>query len=258
MAEILNNIIVNGSQISTPKGPEAKLVPAPAPEGGGKYWRQLDFIDPEKLNEYAILVAGAGSVGSWATLALAKMGAQRVTVWDRDIVDLHNASVQIFSSREVGGRKALLLSAWVDRLADNGARVTAVTRHLDADAGVASIDQEILVMAVDSMPARRYLWDLAKASPKVRLVIDVRMGGEVLRMYAVDPRDPSQEAFYEGNFYDGGPGEALSCSAQATIYTSMFAAAFVSSVVSSFVSGQPLENEVVFHTRTLKIIRGRA
>jgi hypothetical protein len=234
-------------------------VEAPAPEAkkadsGGKYWRQMDFCNPDKLNEYSFLVVGAGSVGSWATLALTKMGAQHVSVWDKDIISEHNASVQIYSAREVGERKVKALVDWVGKLTDVG--VVGRLQHLDKDSTPVLDPNTILVMAVDSMEARRYLWELAKACPEIKLVIDPRMGGEAMRMYAVNPRDPQHEAFYEENL--DYVGETLPCTGQAIIYTSMFAASFVSSIVSSFVNGAPFRNEIMFHTRSFKIIQGEA
>lgn len=237
----------------------AVAVPAPAiapkVEGGGKYWRQTDFLNPEKLNEFSFVVVGAGSVGSWTTLALTKMGAQHVTVWDKDIVEEHNASVQVYSTREIGQRKSKLLVDWIGKLTDIG--IMGVSQHLDKDAVPVFNRDTILVMAVDNMEARRYLWDLAKACPEIRLVIDMRAGGEVLRMYAVNPRDPQHETFYEDNCYGGGDGEALPCTAQAISYSSFFAAAFVASTVSSFVNGIPFNNEVVFHSRDFKLSKDK-
>jgi molybdopterin/thiamine biosynthesis adenylyltransferase len=223
-----------------------------APEKNQKYWRQLDFLSPEKLNEWSFVVVGAGSVGSWAALALAKMGAQKITVWDKDVINEHNASVQVYSSDEVGRRKTEVLVDWIRKLA--GQEVTGFTQHLDKDARPAFDQQTIMVMAVDNMDARKHLWAVAKACPAVRLVIDPRMGGEVLRMYAVNPHDPMHEAFYEENLYSTEEAERLPCTAQAIIYTSMFAASFVSSVVSSFVNGVPFRNEMTFHCRQHKLI----
>lgn len=250
----------SGSEIlvTTEIPPGTTVYESAKPESGGKYWRQLDFINPEKLNEYDVLMVGAGSVGSWATLALAKMGAQRVYVWDKDVVELHNASVQVYSSRETGGQKAYLLADWIDKLADNGVRIKAIAEHLEPDSDVVISKDTIMVMAVDNMLARRNLWALAKANPRIKLVIDMRSSGDVLRMYAINPQDPQHEAFYEEQFYDGRPGEELPCTRQAVSFSSFFAAAFIGSVVAAFVNGQPFDNEVIMNTLNFKIITGKA
>ena len=252
-------LVPSGGVLVTTELPKGTVYMDAKPEGGGKYWRQMDFLDPEKLNEYSILVVGAGAVGSWATLALAKMGAQNVSVWDKDVVELHNASVQVYSSREVGKKKAYLLADWVDKLADNGMRINAVAENIDADTvNLVCPSNAIMVMAVDNMPARRHLWDLAKANPKIKLVVDVRSSGDVLRVYAVNPQDPQHEAFYEGQFYDGRPGEAMPCTRQAISFSSFFSAAFIASTVAAFVNGHPFYNEVVFNTLNFRISKGRA
>jgi molybdopterin/thiamine biosynthesis adenylyltransferase len=223
-----------------------------APEKNGKYWRQLDLLSPEKLNEWSFVVVGAGSVGSWAALALAKMGVQRMTVWDGDIVSEHNASVQVYSSAEVGRRKVEVLKQWIESLANQD--IAALPIKLDKEARPVFNGNTILVMAVDNMDARKYLWDLAKICPEIRLVIDPRMGGEVLRLYVVNPHDPIHEEFYQSNLYSSVEAEQLPCTAQGIIYTSMFAAAFVAGAVSSFVNGLPFKNEVMFHCRQFKMV----
>jgi molybdopterin/thiamine biosynthesis adenylyltransferase len=232
---------------------DVNAVEAPKPpEKNQKYWRQLDLMSPEKLNEWSFVVVGAGSVGSWTALALAKMGAQKITVWDRDVVDEHNVSCQVYQSYAVGKRKVEVLAGIVQDLTDQ--QVVGIVQHLDKDARPTFDDQTILVMAVDNMDARKHLWEVAKACPAIRLVIDVRMGGEVLRMYAVNPHDPMHEAFYEENLYSSEEGEHLPCTAQAVSYSSFFSAAFIASTVSSFVNGVPFRNETTFHCRQHKLI----
>jgi molybdopterin/thiamine biosynthesis adenylyltransferase len=226
------------------------------PEKNQKYWRQLDLLSPERLNEWSFVFVGVGSVGSWSALALAKMGAQKITVWDRDVVDEHNCSCQVFSPDSIGRRKVEALDDVLSHL--TGQKIVGMVQNLDKDARPVFDDQTILVMAVDNMDARKHLWELAKACPSIRLVIDVRMGGEVLRMYAVNPHDPMHEAFYEENLYSTEEGEHLPCTAQAVSYSSFFSAAFIASTVSAFVNGTPFRNETTFHCRQHKLVGSQA
>jgi len=226
------------------------------PEKNQKYWRQLDLMNPEKLNEWSFVVVGAGSVGSWTALALAKMGAQKITVWDRDIVSEHNCSVQIFSDGEVGNRKVDALVEWLKKL--TGQEAIGMRQHLDKEARPIFDNQTILVMGVDDMGARKHLWEVAKSCPAIRFVIDVRVGGETLRMYAVNPHDPIQQQFYEDNYYSSSESLPLPCTAQMVIFVAMFSASFVASLVSSFINGTVVKNEIAFDTRRFKLISSEA
>jgi len=51
------------------------------------YWRQLKIFNPSKHRDIKIAMIGAGSVGSFTALVLAKMGLTNITVWDDDVVE---------------------------------------------------------------------------------------------------------------------------------------------------------------------------
>jgi len=234
---------------------EVPVVPVEEkPEPGQVYWRQLDILNPEKLNEFSFVIVGAGATGSWTALALAKLGAKHVTVWDHDVINEHNAPVQVYSTRETGKRKIEALVDWVGRLTNTG--VFGVAQRLDKHATPVFDKNTVLVTCVDNMEARKYCWELAKACPDIRLVIDPRLAREVLRLYAVNPQDPQHQAFYEENCYSDAEadGESIPCTAQAIIYTATFTASFVASIVSSFVNGTEFYNEIGFDCRRFKFI----
>lgn len=224
------------------------------PQPGQVYWRQLDLLNPEKLNEFSFVIVGAGSTGSWTALALAKLGAQHVTVWDRDVINEHNAPVQIYSTQETGRRKVDALVDWVRRLTNTA--LFGLAQHLDKDAAPVFDKNTVLITCVDDMNARKYCWELAKACPDIKLLIDPRLAREVLRLYAVNPQDPQHQDFYDKNLYTNEEAdvESIPCTAQAIIYTGMFTASFVSAIVASFVNGLPFKNELTFHCRLFKIV----
>ena len=57
--------------------------------------RQLDVIPVEILDE-PINIIGAGAVGSFTALTLAKMGFAQIAVWDDDVVSEENLNAQFF------------------------------------------------------------------------------------------------------------------------------------------------------------------
>ena len=69
-----------------------------------RFQRQLDIVSPEQLS-FAIVVIGAGAIGSAAVVTLAKMGCSDVTVWDDDILEEHNIPNQLCKPSMVGRPK---------------------------------------------------------------------------------------------------------------------------------------------------------
>ena len=57
--------------------------------------RQFDLIPEDVLGE-PITIIGVGAIGSWTTLALAKMGFQNLTVFDDDKVSIENMNSQFY------------------------------------------------------------------------------------------------------------------------------------------------------------------
>ena len=61
-----------------------------------RFQRQLDLANPAQL-KVPITILGAGAVGSFTTLTLAKLGCSSLTVYDPDTVEVHNLPNQYFS-----------------------------------------------------------------------------------------------------------------------------------------------------------------
>src|SRR6185295_15091851 len=59
------------------------------PDPATRFRRQLDLLPLDRL-DVPVTVLGAGAVGSFVTLTLCKMGLRDLTVFDDDIVDVHN------------------------------------------------------------------------------------------------------------------------------------------------------------------------
>ncbi len=69
------------------------------------FHRQLDVLDVPRLARTPITVIGAGAVGSFTVLALAKCGAECITVYDDDTVESHNLPNQWYRLTDLGRPK---------------------------------------------------------------------------------------------------------------------------------------------------------
>jgi len=208
-----------------------------------RYWRQLDIVDQPRLARTPITVIGAGAIGSFTVLALAKSGAEHITVWDHDEVAEHNLPNQWFAPADVGEKKVYALAGRVREM--TGVMIRAVPHRYDT--GPLG---EVAICAVDSMDARIAIWGSVKAS-RPALWIDARMGAEVGRVLVVggfggwydDTLHPSSEAFQ------------APCTARATMFCAAGLAAFVSAQVVHHVSGRPVTPDITVDFRNSVLLQ---
>jgi molybdopterin/thiamine biosynthesis adenylyltransferase len=211
------------------------------------YWRQEELVRPSQLDT-PITVVGAGGIGSPTVLALAKMGCRRITVFDPDTVEPHNLPNQLYRPTDVGCPKVEALAAIVQDL--TGTRIDAVPRLADDDAFT-----DILVSAVDTMATRVQLWEgTLQRRPTTRLFIDARMGGEVGRLYVVDPTDPDRIAAYRASLHSDDESDPDPCSQQSVIYSVFVMAGLICAAVKGFAIGELQPVEVLLDLRTLTLL----
>ena len=141
----------------------------------GRYARQTSIISGRSLLT-PITIIGAGGIGSWTTLALAKMGFQNIKVFDFDTVENHNVASQFFSESQLGMKK-------VDALKASVLEQTGVEIETEED-----IEKEeyltncLIILAIDSMEERIRLGKIYKDKPI--FIIDGRMGGLVAEVHS--------------------------------------------------------------------------
>lgn len=216
-------------------------------ETAQRYHRQLDIIDQEKLAELPITVIGAGAIGSFTTLVLAKMGAHNLTVYDHDKVELHNLPNQFFQLDHIGTNKAAATVQMVEAFEG-----VTVKHHPTAYTDQAL--QGVVITAVDSIDARRSIWRQLRFRPEVDFLIDGRMGAEVTHLFCVDPKAPADVRRYGATLHD--PDEVLDerCTAKSTLYCAGAIASLIAGTVVRFVNNEPFKKEVIFDLKQLHLI----
>ena len=211
------------------------------------YWRQLDLISPADL-DFDVHIVGAGGLGSPIALALAKMGCPRITIRDDDRVEPHNLPNQLFRMRDVGRPKVEALAEILGDYVE--AEVVGIDDRVDGDRSFTGV----VVSAVDSMAARRVIWDTCvRYKAAVNLYVDARLGGEVGRVLSLSPVHPGHVRAYEATLYSDDEASEDPCTAQATIYTTFGIAALVANQVKRHARAESvvLDQIIDFSTSTL-------
>src|SRR3990167_2939873 len=142
-----------------------------------RYLRQLDLVLMDVLRKAHVAVIGVGGLGSFAALALAKMGVGKLTLVDGDTIEEHNTANQLYGPDQIGSLKVEACRNIIHSLT-SGCQVHTWGFMLDKDN---ILDVPLIVTCVDSMEARQEIWRVVQQSSVVESLIDARAGAEELR-----------------------------------------------------------------------------
>ena len=188
--------------------------------------RQLDVIPLDVLG-HKIQVIGAGAVGSFTALNLAKMGFSDITVYDYDTIDNENMNCQFYRMSDIGRPKVVALKEIINEF--TGVEITAVNKPY-----LGGTLPGIVISAVDSMDVRRKIWEehYLKAF-NTPLIIDPRMSVEFAMAYAMNPMDRDDNKSYHATLYSDHEAVQERCTAKSTVYTATMLAGLVCTIVKS-------------------------
>jgi molybdopterin/thiamine biosynthesis adenylyltransferase len=211
------------------------------------FWRQMDIVTPNDLERYMITVIGAGGIGSPTTLALSKMGVEKIAIYDDDIIEQHNLPNQMYRISDIGKSK-------VDATKDICNDFAGITINVFNEKFENQLVNGIVISGVDSMKSRDAIWKRMKYNPSVNLYIDARMGAEVCKICTVNPCDPSDIRWYEKTLFSDDKASEELCTAKSVIYNTFTIAGLVASQVKKFVKGQEFPKDIIFDLRSLVLM----
>lgn len=189
--------------------------------------RQLDIVPLGILGE-PITIIGAGAIGSFTALTLAKMGFCDITVYDFDSIEVENMNCQFFRHSDIGKKK-------VDALRELVHDFTGIEIEAHAEKYEGGMFKGIVISAVDSMAVRKLVWDEHKEfAMGTKLIIDPRMGAEDVLCYAMTPTKLKDITTYEKTLYSDDEAVQERCTAKATMYTATMLSGFVAKIVKDF------------------------
>lgn len=182
-----------------------------------------------------ILLLGAGGIGSWVALCLARIGCN-ITLFDHDTVENHNLGGQLYGVTQVGSNKAEALSKLALDMSGGEAVFSCHGMY-----GPESYSNKIVISAFDNMEARKLAfakWCELLSEDENKddyLFIDGRLLAEEYQVYAVT-RD-RLEKYSATLFSDSEIGE-VSCSLKSTTHCSMGIASDIISVLTNFMANK--------------------
>lgn len=115
-----------------------------------------------KLADFPVTLCGAGALGSNLADNLARQGMRQLRVIDRDRVEEHNVSTQLYGEADVGGWKVEVLRQRLFRA--TGVEIEAVRKELDGRTARGLLQGGALVLdTFDNSAARRLVQDHCRA-----------------------------------------------------------------------------------------------
>lgn len=192
--------------------------------GGLNRSRQHGIFRPEQAAD-PVTVIGAGGIGSPTVLLLAKMGVPDITVLDFDTVKEENRASQFFRKEDLDKPKVAALAEQCESQAD-----CAITAR--AERYVAQPLSGVVIAAVDSMDARNEIWEKGvRWNPNISLFIDGRMGGQLLRIFALRPYDKADVTRYERYLCSSAEASDAPCTERAICYTTFCIGSLISATL---------------------------
>lgn len=152
-----------------------------------------------------INIIGAGSIGSFTALLLAKLRRYKLLVCDHDVVEAHNQRNQLYRASDQKKLKVVALKEITRKI--TGELLNARRKYVDEK----SLLHGAVVVAVDSMKSRQMIFKACRYKADIPLYVEARAGGDGAIVYALDPRDPDHVEFYEDTLYDDKEAVAAPC-----------------------------------------------
>jgi len=213
---------------------------------------------PQGVKNVPLVVVGAGGIGSFLVLSLAKMGFTSITVYDADTIEEHNVDNQLYGPKHLGMTKVAALAEVCMEL--SGVEITPKNEWFKGSEPFPH--RAILLLAVDSITARNDIWkafNTVNSSNNANIdickyFIDARMGAEIIRVFSINPDIVKEREFYEASLHPESESHVAPCTAKSIMYTSFACAAFVSSILKRFLVGSqmPQESQYSFFNHTSK------
>lgn len=205
--------------------------------------RQMDLIPLEVLDT-PINIIGAGAIGSFTALSLAKMGFNNITSIDFDQIDVENMNCQFFRFKDIGKLK-------VDALKELIKDFTNIEITTINDIWRGQLMDGITICAVDNMKTRKELFDAYGRKAFNSLgVIDPRMGAEFSTLHMYNPLSPDELRDYSGSLYSDAESVQERCTAKSSIYCTLGISSIVCTAVKELLVNQRRIKNVMYDLKT--------
>jgi|WetSurMetagenome_2_1015567.scaffolds.fasta_scaffold262058_2 hypothetical protein len=193
--------------------------------------RQTEIFNPANQS-YHIAVFGVGSLGSFITLTLAKLGFSHIDVYDYDVVEAGNIPNQFYRTTDIGKHKVVALKEMVKQFTnvDINIHITKVDKYSPIECGL----DTIFILTFDNLKQRKIIFDRFRDYPNY--LIDARMGGEEFKIITTKLCDSDDLVMHDKEF--DIVETQLKCGMKSVIYSVLAISSEVCNIVKKINNGQ--------------------
>ena len=198
------------------------------------YDRQELILPSADAEQASCHVFGVGTVGSNGAVELARLGIGKLHLYDYDVIEAHNLPSQRYFRAQVGVKKVVACTAQIKAVANDDVIIHAIDEKITEP----MIVDGPLICAVDSMEGRRHIFtNIAKNSFSCGLFIDVRMSGNTLQIYSLDPQNKELCEYYEATLFDDKDADPAPCGGRTVSYTGAISGGLIATYVRKHLVG---------------------
>ena len=199
-------------------------------------FKDLPWFRPD-LDRVNVIIGGAGGIGSWLTLLLARMGANTY-IYDFDTVSATNIGGQLFSNDSIGETKVTALKRTVQQY--SGSYTNAFFEKYTEE----SLRSIYMFSAFDNMEARRIMFNRWKSQdPEKGIFIDGRLIAESLQIFCVTK--DNMDIYEQEYLFSDSEVEDAPCTMKQTSHSAAMIAShmvgFLLIILLMFMKGLKLE-----------------
>lgn len=192
--------------------------------------RQREVFDVSAFNREKIPVhiIGCGAIGSWIAVNMVKIGVSKVNLYDMDTVEEHNIPNQAFNPAHIGMAKVDALKEILTAI-NPDCKVTTEKVRVTSASHTKLKMKGVVILAVDSMKARETIYNsLVYLNPHCKLMLDARMGSDIVRLYSILPSNIAHLDTYKSTLYSDDVTEESICGLSISVGpTAMIAASML-------------------------------
>lgn len=203
-------------------------------------WSGADWATEQK----EIFLVGVGGIGSWATIALARLGHTIYPI-DGDVVDESNVEGgQAFGRQHLGATKVGAIQQ-VCREFGCGNEIWITPEMYDGEEHGATA---IMICGLDNMKARMDVFDRWKKEfkdDKDAVFIDGRLTLEMMEVFTIQGGNKEQIEEYENeHLFSDAEADLVDCTAKQTTFSAMMIGGLIASTLTNFLTNRKLGEEL--------------
>lgn len=183
-----------------------------------------------------VMVLGAGGIGSWTALLLARLGCN-LYIFDMDTYDITNMSGQFLELSSIGKNKAEALSDLIKKTCDE------ISIETFGEYTEESETHHIVFSCFDNMKARKiaflkwfdHIKTLEKDSQerKEAIFIDGRLLAEQWQLFCIKPNEKEINEYYKNHLFDDKEVAELDCTFKQTSHCAVMLS---SNMINQFIN----------------------